>query len=247
MHLITHGVPTRYPNIKIINSHLGGALPMLLQRADNQYQREAPDAPPKHRASRRVGRGTTALDTGTFPRCAAPLTHSVQIGSSSVVTFHTKTETRSFARSTTSTITRSTHRPPGRSSITTRPQCSIRSRSVRVSGPGLSQMELGTHTRPRSRTSAARRSSVRSSAAGPLARPASVASWATPRECPGVNGHFRSAKSATTSNARSSVSPSSSAARESFACSHASQGSVGSAAVRRTSADLRKAATTSGS
>lgn len=45
MQLITHGVPVRYPNIKIINSHLGGALPMLLQRADNQYQWEAPETP----------------------------------------------------------------------------------------------------------------------------------------------------------------------------------------------------------
>jgi 6-methylsalicylate decarboxylase len=45
MQLITHGVPARYPNIKIINSHLGGALPMLLQRADDQYRWEAPDTP----------------------------------------------------------------------------------------------------------------------------------------------------------------------------------------------------------
>jgi aminocarboxymuconate-semialdehyde decarboxylase len=45
MHLITHGIPTRYPDIKIINSHLGGALPMLLQRADDQYRWEAPDTP----------------------------------------------------------------------------------------------------------------------------------------------------------------------------------------------------------
>jgi predicted TIM-barrel fold metal-dependent hydrolase len=45
MQLITHGIPVRYPTIKIINSHLGGALPMLLQRADNQYQWEAPDTP----------------------------------------------------------------------------------------------------------------------------------------------------------------------------------------------------------
>jgi aminocarboxymuconate-semialdehyde decarboxylase len=37
MHLITHGIPARYPDITIINSHLGGALPMLLQRADDQY------------------------------------------------------------------------------------------------------------------------------------------------------------------------------------------------------------------
>jgi 6-methylsalicylate decarboxylase len=45
MQLIIHGIPSRYPRIKIINSHLGGALPMLLQRADDQYQWEAPDTP----------------------------------------------------------------------------------------------------------------------------------------------------------------------------------------------------------
>jgi len=45
MQLITHGIPTGYPNIKIINSHLGGALPMLVQRADDQYRWEAPQTP----------------------------------------------------------------------------------------------------------------------------------------------------------------------------------------------------------
>src|SRR5579859_3304649 len=45
LHLITHGVPTRYPNIKIVNSHLGGAVPMLLQRVDDQYGWEAPGTP----------------------------------------------------------------------------------------------------------------------------------------------------------------------------------------------------------
>jgi 6-methylsalicylate decarboxylase len=45
MQLITHGIPVRYPNIKIINSHLGGAVPMLLQRADDQYSWEAPQTP----------------------------------------------------------------------------------------------------------------------------------------------------------------------------------------------------------
>ncbi len=45
MQLITHGIPARYPDIKIINSHLGGALPMLLQRADDQYRWEAPETP----------------------------------------------------------------------------------------------------------------------------------------------------------------------------------------------------------
>ena len=55
MQLITNGIPTRYPNIKIINSHLGGALPMLLQRADDQYHWEAPDTPePPSVSSRRM-------------------------------------------------------------------------------------------------------------------------------------------------------------------------------------------------
>jgi 6-methylsalicylate decarboxylase len=45
MQLITRGIPSRYPDIKIINSHLGGALPMLLQRADNQYKWEYPETP----------------------------------------------------------------------------------------------------------------------------------------------------------------------------------------------------------
>jgi predicted TIM-barrel fold metal-dependent hydrolase len=55
MQLITAGVPTRYPNIRIINSHLGGALPMLLQRADDQYRWEAPETPePPSVAARRM-------------------------------------------------------------------------------------------------------------------------------------------------------------------------------------------------
>lgn len=47
MQLITNGIPSRYPNIRIINSHLGGAMPMLMQRADNQYGWEAPETPEK--------------------------------------------------------------------------------------------------------------------------------------------------------------------------------------------------------
>ena len=45
MQLITNGIPSRYPNIRIINSHLGGAMPMLMQRVDNQYRWESPDTP----------------------------------------------------------------------------------------------------------------------------------------------------------------------------------------------------------
>jgi predicted TIM-barrel fold metal-dependent hydrolase len=45
--LLLAGIPSRYPNVKTIISHLGGALPMLLQRIDNQYGWEAPGAPEK--------------------------------------------------------------------------------------------------------------------------------------------------------------------------------------------------------
>jgi aminocarboxymuconate-semialdehyde decarboxylase len=44
-HLIARGIPSRFPNIRIVNAHLGGALPMLLQRLDNQFPRVAPEAP----------------------------------------------------------------------------------------------------------------------------------------------------------------------------------------------------------
>jgi 6-methylsalicylate decarboxylase len=71
MHLITHGIPTRYPNIKIINSHLGGAVPMLLQRADDQYRWEAPDTPePPGVAARRMWYDTVGHGHVPALRCA---------------------------------------------------------------------------------------------------------------------------------------------------------------------------------
>jgi 6-methylsalicylate decarboxylase len=71
MHLITHGIPTRYPNIKIINSHLGGAMPMLLQRADDQYRWEAPDTPePPSVAARRMWYDTVGHGHVPALRCA---------------------------------------------------------------------------------------------------------------------------------------------------------------------------------
>jgi aminocarboxymuconate-semialdehyde decarboxylase len=45
MQLITRGIPSRFPHVRIINSHLGGALPMLIQRADDQYTWEYPPTP----------------------------------------------------------------------------------------------------------------------------------------------------------------------------------------------------------
>lgn len=53
MRLILAGVPSRYPRMRILASHLGGALPMLLQRADNQVGWEAPDTPEKPSAAAR--------------------------------------------------------------------------------------------------------------------------------------------------------------------------------------------------
>jgi 6-methylsalicylate decarboxylase len=47
MGLILAGVPSRFPRMRILASHLGGAMPMLLQRADNQVDWEAPDTPEK--------------------------------------------------------------------------------------------------------------------------------------------------------------------------------------------------------
>jgi 6-methylsalicylate decarboxylase len=71
MQLITHGIPARYPDIKIINSHLGGALPMLLQRADDQYGWEAPDTPERPSvAARRMWYDTVGHGHVPALRCA---------------------------------------------------------------------------------------------------------------------------------------------------------------------------------
>jgi aminocarboxymuconate-semialdehyde decarboxylase len=45
MQLITSGHLQRYPAVKIICSHLGGALPMIPRRADDHVPWEAPDTP----------------------------------------------------------------------------------------------------------------------------------------------------------------------------------------------------------
>jgi 6-methylsalicylate decarboxylase len=71
MQLITHGIPARYPDITIINSHLGGALPMLLQRADDQYRWEAPDTPePPSVAARRMWYDTVGHGHVPALKCA---------------------------------------------------------------------------------------------------------------------------------------------------------------------------------
>jgi predicted TIM-barrel fold metal-dependent hydrolase len=45
MHLVVAGIPSRYPDMKIIASHLGGLLPMVVRRVDDHIDYEAPDTP----------------------------------------------------------------------------------------------------------------------------------------------------------------------------------------------------------
>jgi predicted TIM-barrel fold metal-dependent hydrolase len=45
LHLLVRQIPTRYPRIKIVISHLGGLIPMLLQRLDHQLTPAHPDLP----------------------------------------------------------------------------------------------------------------------------------------------------------------------------------------------------------
>jgi aminocarboxymuconate-semialdehyde decarboxylase len=72
LHLITHGIPSRYPRMKILNSHLGGALPMLLQRMDNQLPWEAPETPETPSvAARRMWYDTVGHGHPPALRCAA--------------------------------------------------------------------------------------------------------------------------------------------------------------------------------
>ena len=72
LHLITHGIPSRYPRMKVLNSHLGGALPMLLQRMDNQLAWEAPETPEKPSlAARRMWYDTVGHGHPPALRCAA--------------------------------------------------------------------------------------------------------------------------------------------------------------------------------
>jgi len=47
MHLITRGIPQEFPNLKIINTHLGGSVPVLMQRLDNISTWEYPSIPEK--------------------------------------------------------------------------------------------------------------------------------------------------------------------------------------------------------
>jgi aminocarboxymuconate-semialdehyde decarboxylase len=55
VHLIARGIPFRHRRLRIVNAHLGGALPMLIERLDHQFPRAVPDAPePPSVAARRM-------------------------------------------------------------------------------------------------------------------------------------------------------------------------------------------------
>ncbi|MFG2369103.1 amidohydrolase family protein [Streptomyces mirabilis] len=45
MHLILAGIPARYPRMRVLASHLGGALPLLPRRLDDHLAFESPETP----------------------------------------------------------------------------------------------------------------------------------------------------------------------------------------------------------
>jgi len=66
LHLIARRMPERYPSITYVIPHLGGLIPMQLQRLDNQAPRNYPDLPERPSATARrfyydtVGHGSHA-------------------------------------------------------------------------------------------------------------------------------------------------------------------------------------------
>jgi 6-methylsalicylate decarboxylase len=66
LHLIARRVPHRYPDITYVVPHLGGIIPMQLQRLDNQAPRQYPDLPERPSVTARrfyydtVGHGSQA-------------------------------------------------------------------------------------------------------------------------------------------------------------------------------------------
>ena len=59
--LLLSGIPAKYPKLKIITSHLGGGLPVILQRLDRQQLWESPQTPePPSTGARRLWFDTVA-------------------------------------------------------------------------------------------------------------------------------------------------------------------------------------------
>jgi 6-methylsalicylate decarboxylase len=71
MQLVTSGVLQRFPHVRVVCSHLGGALPMLTRRADDHVEWEAPDTPePPSVAVRRMWYDTVSHCHPPALRCA---------------------------------------------------------------------------------------------------------------------------------------------------------------------------------
>jgi predicted TIM-barrel fold metal-dependent hydrolase len=73
LHMIAKQIPYRYPNIKFIVPHLGGPIPMLLNRLDKQGQSQSVTrTSPKRRALPRRSFGTTRCATARRRPSPAP-------------------------------------------------------------------------------------------------------------------------------------------------------------------------------
>src|SRR5262245_46587461 len=71
LHLIARRVPERYPNITYVIPHVGGILPMLLERLDNQAPRQHPDLPePPSATARRFYYDTVSHGSRAALLCA---------------------------------------------------------------------------------------------------------------------------------------------------------------------------------
>ena len=71
LHMIAKQIPHRYPNIKFIVPHLGGPIPMLLNRLDKQGQRDHPNlAEPPSATARRFWYDTVCYGSKAAFTCA---------------------------------------------------------------------------------------------------------------------------------------------------------------------------------
>ena len=70
LHLIAKKIPAKYPNITYVIPHLGGLVPMLLQRLDNQFSMQAArpaGAAQRHGAPLLLRHGRPRLARGAAP------------------------------------------------------------------------------------------------------------------------------------------------------------------------------------
>jgi predicted TIM-barrel fold metal-dependent hydrolase len=71
LHLIARKLPQRFPNIKYVVPHLGGLVPMQLERLDNQVPSQHPDLPePPSVTAKRLYYDTVSHGSQAALRCA---------------------------------------------------------------------------------------------------------------------------------------------------------------------------------